>query len=154
MNEITLIRTNSENGEFRTLVALLDEDLRIKDGDEHAFFAQYNKIDKIKHVVVAYKNNVAIGCGAIKPYSEKIVEIKRMFVLPEHRGSGIAGKILAELERWAGELAFEECILETGKKQVEAVRLYRKCNYTLIPNYGQYQGVESSVCMSKKIQRI
>lgn len=154
MNEITLMRTNSENEEFRKLVALLDEDLRIKDGDEHAFFAQYNKIDKIKHVLVAYKNNVAIGCGAIKQYSEKVAEIKRMFVVPEHRGSGIAGKILAELERWAGELAFEECILETGKKQVEAVRLYRKCNYTLIPNYGQYQGVESSVCMSKKIQRI
>ncbi|MEO6589269.1 MAG: GNAT family N-acetyltransferase, partial [Pyrinomonadaceae bacterium] len=58
-------------------------------------------------------------------------------------------KILAELENWAKELNFSECILETGLKQPEAIRLYQKSGYETILNYGQYAGVENSVCMKK-----
>ncbi|PSR55373.1 GNAT family N-acetyltransferase [Adhaeribacter arboris] len=151
MIETTLFRTNSDNPDFQKLVALLDKDLAIRDGEEHAFYAQYNKIDAIKHTVVAYKNELPVGCGAIKQYAEHTTEVKRMFVLPEFRGQGIAEEILRELEQWAKELNFAECILETGKKQPEAIRLYQKAGYSLIPNYGQYQGVENSVCMLKKI---
>lgn len=146
-----IIRTDSSNPDFRALVVLLDQDLRIRDGEEHAFYATYNTLDKIGQVVVAYLDNRAVGCGAIKPYSGKIIEIKRMFVLPDCRGQGIAGTVLAELERWAAELCFAEAILETGKKQPEAIRLYEKSGYSLIPNYGQYQGIENSVCMSKRL---
>lgn len=148
---VRIIRTDSSNPDFRTLVVLLDQDLRIRDGEEHSFYATYNTLDKIGHVVVAYINNRAVGCGAIKPYSGQIVEIKRMFVLPDCRGQGIAGAVLAELERWAAELGFAEAILETGKKQPEAIRLYEKSGYLIIPNYGQYQGVENSVCMTKRL---
>jgi len=80
-----------------------------------------------------------------------VAEIKRMFVRPERRGRGIARSILSELETWAGELGFLECILETGLKQPEAIELYRKSGYETIPNYGQYEGVENSVCMRKSI---
>ncbi|QMU31225.1 GNAT family N-acetyltransferase [Adhaeribacter radiodurans] len=151
MTNTTLLRTDSDNPDFQKLVVLLDKDLAIRDGEEHAFYAQYNKINAIKHTVVAYKNNLAVGCGAIKPYTDQTTEVKRMFVLPEYRGQGIAGEILRELEQWAKELAFAECILETGKKQPEAIRLYQKSGYSLIPNYGQYVGVENSVCMLKKL---
>ena len=78
---ITLIRTNSDNPDFRRLVSLLDKELAVRDGDDHAFYAQFNKIDKIKHVVLAYKNNEAIGCGAIKQYDEGVMEVKRMYTL-------------------------------------------------------------------------
>jgi len=149
---INLVRTNSDNSDFRELVALLDQDLQIRDGDEHSFYAQFNKVDKIRHVVVAYEIEKAVGCGAFKKYSEGAAEIKRMFVRPENRGRGIAGKILTELETWAKELKFSECILETGVKQPEAIRLYKKSGYETIPSYGQYLNIENSVCMKKLIK--
>lgn len=148
---ISIVRTDSANPDFRKLVALLDQDLRIRDGEEHDFYAAFNKIDSLAHVVVAYRVQAAVGCGAIKQYSEQVVEIKRMFVLPEYRGQGIAGVVLSELETWADELGFLESILETGKKQPEAIRLYQKSGYSMIPNYGQYQGVDNSVCMKKTL---
>ena len=149
---ITLKRTDSENKNFVKLVALLDEDLQRRDGDEHPFFAQYNKIDNIKNVVLAYEDENPAGCGAIKKYNGNTVEIKRMFVLPEARGKGIATAVLIELENWARELNFSKCILETGKRQPEAIGLYKKSGYKIIPNYGQYQGIESSVCFEKEIE--
>lgn len=148
---IFLQRTNSNNPGFQNLVLLLDQDLAIRDGEDHAFYAQFNKVTSINHVVVAYKNNEAIGCGAFKLYEPAIAEIKRMFVLPQHRGQGIARFVLAELESWAKELHFTSCILETGMKQPEAIRLYQKSGYNIIPNYGQYTGVENSVCMQKDL---
>jgi len=146
-----LVRRNSDNSDFRELVALLDRDLQIRDGDEHSFYAQFNKINKIRHVVVAYEDGDAVGVGAIREYETGVAEIKRMFVRPERRGRGIAGEILAELEAWAQELGFTECILETGVKQPEAIRLYQKSGYETIPSYGQYLNVENSVCMKKSI---
>ncbi len=148
---IKLLRVDSDNEDFRALVRLLDADLAIRDGAEHAFYAQFNKIDKIRHVIVAYENEIAVGCGAFKDYENKTAEIKRMYVREENRGRGIAGKILAELEIWAKELNFSECILETGIKQPEAIRLYEKSGYEKIPSYGQYLNVENSVCMRKFI---
>ncbi len=146
-----LKRTNSDDPVFQKLVGLLDQDLKIRDGEEHAFYAQFNKIDKIKEAVVFYVGSTTVGCGAIKQYDEKTAEIKRMFVLPQFRGQGIAYLILKELELWAKELNYSNCILETGKKQTEAIRLYQKAGYSLIPNYGQYKNVENSICMIKII---
>jgi len=148
---ITIVRTTSDNQDFVRLVRLLDADLAIRDGEEHAFYAQFNKIDKLKHVVLAYENDIPVGCGAIKEYELKTVEVKRMYVLPESRNGGIATRVLSALEEWAGELSYARCILETGKKQPEAIALYKKNGYTPIPNYGQYANVENSVCFEKKI---
>jgi putative acetyltransferase len=148
---ITLTRTTSDNSDFRNLVVELDKDLKIRDGDEHAFFAQFNKIDMLQYVVVAYKNGESVGCGAIKPYDSQTMEVKRMYVPPDFRGQGIASIVLNELEAWTLELGKQKCILETGLKQPEAIGLYNKSNYTLIPNYGQYEGVASSVCFTKTL---
>ena len=146
---VELIRTDSGNPDFVELVRHLDADLSIRDGEDHSFFAQFNKIDKIRNVVVAYYNRLAVGCGAVKAYTNETGEIKRMFVLPEYRGRKIASQILSELEKWANELEFKQVILETGKAQPEAIGLYTKSGYQIIPNYGQYENVESSVCMQK-----
>lgn len=146
-----LIRTTSNNKDFKDLVVLLDHELKTRNGLAHPFFAQFNKIDKIKHVVLAYNDDKVVGCGALKQYSDDITEIKRMYVHPDFRGKGIALEILKELERWATELFFSECILETGKEHIDAVRLYEKSGYHLIPNYGQYEGIDNSICMRKII---
>ncbi len=148
---ITLIRTNSDNKDFQGLVIALDKDLKIRDGEDHSFFAQFNKIDSIKYVVLAYDGGKPIGCGAIKVYDATTMEVKRMYVPIEMRGQGIASLILQELEKWCKELHFEKCILETGKKQPEAIQLYKKNNYKIIANFGQYKNIENSVCFEKEL---
>jgi len=145
----TLVRTDSDHEDFKYLITFLDRELAERDGDEHAFYAQFNKVDAIKHVVVAYIKNEPVGCGSIKAFDDESVEIKRMYVANPQRRKGVAQEILAELEQWAAELGFEKCVLETGTKQPEAIALYQKLGYTIIPNYGQYAGVENSVCMQK-----
>lgn len=146
---ITLKRTSSDDLDFRDLVALLDHDLQGRDGEIHSFYAQFNKIDNIKEVVVVFIDDKAVGCGAFKTYDKTAAEIKRMFVKSNYRRRGIAQHILKELETWASELGYTACILETGKKQPEAIRLYQKTGYEIIPNYGQYKDIENSVCMRK-----
>jgi putative acetyltransferase len=146
-----LVRTTSENPDFRALVQLLDQDLAARDGAEHGFYAQFNTIVQLAHVVVAYKAGVPVGCGAFKPYGTDAVEIKRMFVQPTYRGQGVAQAVLSELEQWASALGYASCVLETGKRQPEAIRLYERSGYGHIPNYGQYVGIENSVCMQKAL---
>lgn len=149
---INIVRTNSDHPHFRALVELLDADLAIRDGEDHPFYAQFNKIDKIKYVVLAYENEKPLGCGAIKEYEAGTMEIKRMYVAPEGRNKGIASKILGHLESWAAELSYAKCILETGIMQPEAIGLYKKNGYKLIPNYGQYAGVQNSLCFEKQLK--
>lgn len=146
---ITLVKTDATHPDFRELVTLLDAHLEEKDGDEHPFFAQFNTLDAIKHAIVAYQGEAAVGCGAIKAYSDTVMEVKRMYVKPEVRGQGIASLVLASLEEWANALGYSETILETLKSQKYVVGMYLRNGYKIIPNYGQYQGVESSVCMRK-----
>jgi GNAT superfamily N-acetyltransferase len=146
-----IVRTNSKHPDFILLVKLLDADLAVSDGDEHAFYDQFNKIDHIKHAVVLYLENKPISCGAIKELNSEAMEVKRMYTLPNQRGNGYATLVLNELEKWTSELAYTKCILETGKKQPEAIALYKKNGYRQITNYGQYANIENSVCFQKEM---
>ena len=150
---IRIIRTNSDNQDFVQLVKHLDADLAERDGKDHSFYAQFNKIDQIKHVVLAYEDSKPVGCGAIKEYASDTMEIKRMYTSPDSRGKGIASRVLLELESWASELSYGKCILETGKKQPEAIGLYKKNGYKVIPNYGQYAEVDNSLCFEKYLKK-
>lgn len=149
---MNLIRTTSESLDFQKLVKQLDTYLAIMDGEEHAFYHQYNKIDMLKNCIIIFDNDEAIACGAIKELDSKSMEVKRMFTLSEKRGKGLASAILKELEVWSKELGYEKTVLETGKRQIEAVALYQKCGYKIIPNYGQYIGIENSVCFEKELK--
>lgn len=148
---ITIVRTQADNLDFMHLIQALDIDIAARDGEEHTFYAQFNKTDDIKHVLVAYKNDQAIGCGAFKAYQGSIAEIKRMYVSPEGRGKGIATKILIQLQQWAAENHFTSCILETGQRYPEAIALYLKNGFEITKNYGQYIGIEDSICFQKEI---
>lgn len=144
-------RTNSTDKDFQYLVSELDKDLAIRNGETNDFFAQFNKIDNLDKVIVAYIDNKPAGCGAMKEFNDNIIEIKRMFVPHEMRGKGIALAILQNLEKWAKELKYNKCVLETGDRMPEAIGLYKRSNYKVIPNYGQYKNVDSSVCFEKDI---
>lgn len=148
---LSYLKTTSEHHDFQKLTALFDEFLIDIDGDEKDFFAQFNQI-YIDNVIVCYENDIAVGCGAFKKSDTQVAEIKRMFVPIEHRGKGIAFKILSELEVWARELNHTSCILETSFKLEQAIDLYKKSGYRFISNYEPYIGVESSVCMQKVLK--
>ena len=148
---LTFLRTNSTHQDFISLVRNLDIELATIDGDEHSFYVQYNKIDKINHVIIAYENELPIACGAIKQFSENTMEVKRMYILAPYRGKGTASGVLIQLEKWAAEMNYSHCILETGIRQPDAIRLYGKNGYLPIPNYGQYAGVENSRCFEKAL---
>lgn len=148
---IEVVKTNSSNKDFIDLVTKLDEDLAIRDGDEHSFYAQFNFIDVIKYVIVLYSEDIPVACGAIKYFDEDTMEVKRMYVLDDFRGKGFATKVLIALEKWAIDLKYKKLILETGKKQPEAIQLYEKNGFSIIPNYGQYIGIDNSICFKKEI---
>ncbi|RNI38087.1 GNAT family N-acetyltransferase [Hanamia caeni] len=147
----TFNRVDSSHEDFKKLVLLLDEELAKRDGEEHAFYDQFNKIENINNVIVAYAGQQPVAAGAFKKFSPEAVEIKRMFVMPGFRRKGIAFQVLEQLENWAAGLGCSYCVLETGKKQPEAIALYKKSGYKVIPNYGQYKNVANSVCMRKEI---
>lgn len=146
----TLVRTDSSHPDFIHLVKLLDAYLAVIDGEEHGFYNQFNAVTHIRNVVLAVEDGIAVGCGGFK-IREQEAEIKRMFVSPDMRNKGVASTILKELEKWAGELSCTKCILETGKRQSEAIHLYTKNGYHLIPNFGQYIGMDNSVCFEKQL---
>ena len=146
---IQILRTNHENQDFINLVSLLDKELAETDGDEHTFYAQYNGVNTLDHVLVVYDEQGGIACGAFKKFNDHTVEIKRMYVKPESRNLQIAAQMLDQLEVWAKEVGYTRSILETGKRQVAAVGLYKKHTYQVISNYGQYIGVENSICFEK-----
>ncbi len=148
-----LIRTDSEHKGFQELVKKLDQTLAILDGDEHAYYHQFNSIDSLKNVVLIQTEGESVACGAFKHHENSCIEIKRMFTSEIHRGKGMAGMVLKELESWASELGYEQCILETGNKQLAAIQLYKKNKYHIIENYGQYKGKVNSICFKKNLNK-
>lgn len=143
-------RTDSSDIDFLNLVKALDQYLVFRDGEEHNYYVEYNQVGDLKNCVVLYLDNEAIGCGSIKPFDQDSMEIKRMFIKPDYRHKGYGAIVLKELEQWAKELGNKFTVLETGRRQIEAVNLYSK-SYEVIPNYGQYVGVENSICFKKKL---
>lgn len=148
---ITLVRTDSTNPDFVTLVRLLDAELLLRDGADNVFYSQFNKIDAIRYAIVAYLDEKPVGCGAFKVLDENTIEVKRMFTDEAARGKGVAKRVLKELEKWAAEEGYAVALLETGTRQPEAIAMYNNSGYSRIPNYGQYAGIENSVCFKKSI---
>lgn len=147
---ISLNRVSPEHQDFRQLIELLDKDLWDRYPQTQQFFATFNKIKLGANAIVAYYEDVPVGCGCYRATDEiTTVEIKRMFVKPEARGKGIAKAVLTALEHWAQEEGKSRAILETGTNQPEAISLYTKLGYELIDRYEPYVDSEESVCMAK-----
>lgn len=147
-----IIRTNSDNPDFRNLTGELDDELcRIYNTNKEDY-EEYNRIIGLPTVVLAYENGVAIACGCFKPFDARRIELKRMFVAPTFRGKGIASILVAELEKWGKELDYSAIILETGKGQPEAIALYRKLGYSDIPHFGEFPEESRSVCLGKRLK--
>ncbi|CAM2932454.1 GNAT family N-acetyltransferase [Flavobacterium frigoris] len=150
-NDIRISRTTSENTDFISLVAVLDESLWERYPELKWDYWGNNILEINPNVVVIYIDNKAVACGCFKKKNENTIEIKRMFVLPEARGKGFSQNILRELELLGVELGFSFSVLETLYKQTEAIGMYEKCGYAIVDNYEPYVGLKNSICMRKQI---
>jgi len=145
--------TDGYNKDFIALCHELDKFLNeLVGGEENrAKYIQYNKLDNIHDVVIAYDNYTPVGIASFKKYDDENAEVKRVFVIKEYRGKGISNELMKMLEQRAREKGFIYFILESGELLVSAMALYRKIGYKVIPNYGQYVDMKESVCMKKKL---
>lgn len=101
--------------------------------------------------LVGYDGARAVACGAVRRLNPNDAEIKRMYVDPSARGTGIGRKILAELESRARELGAKRIVLETGERQVEALALYESVGFLRIPRFGEYVDSPLSLCLAKEL---
>lgn len=145
--------TDGQDKDFIQLCHALDRFLNdLVGGEENrAQYIPYNALNDIHDVLVAYENNIPIGCASFKRYDDKSAEVKRVFVKEEYRGKQIGRQLMESLEQLAREKGYSCLILESGEPLVAAMRLYRSLGYTVIPNYGQYVNMSDSVCMEKKL---
>lgn len=146
-----LIRTDNKNPDFLYLIPLLDKDLRSRYQDLQDTYDKHNVIVNVDTVVIAYIDDQPAGCGCFKQFSDTAVEMKRMYVKPEFRRQGISSAILNELEQWASGMGYKDAVLETGNKQLEAIAMYEKLGYSIIPNYPPYENIPTSICMHKAL---
>ncbi|MGF2410984.1 MAG: nitrate reductase associated protein [Ferruginibacter sp.] len=151
MEQQTIKRTTSNDKDFQLLIKQLDHELWNELQEDQATYDQYNKVPDLNTVVLVYVNDQPAASGCFKKYNADTVEVKRMFVVKEHRGKGLSKTILAGLEDWAMEQGFKYALLETSIHFIPATTLYKKSGYTIIPNYDQYKGLEESVCMKKDL---
>lgn len=150
-NPPTLLYTDGKNKDFIALTNQLDQEFNERFGIIQQQFDEYNTLEDIHDVILIYDENHSIACGSFKRYDAFTAEIKRVFVRKEYRGKGLSKLLMQALEEKAIEKEYKYFILETGKPLVEALALYKSMGYVIIPNYGQYQGIEISVCMKKQI---
>lgn len=152
MNEkIKVVKTTSENPDFIFLIGTFDAYLWDRYPELKKDYWGNNIIEFNANVLIVYLDEKPVACGCFKKYNEKSVELKRMFVLPEARGLGLAQLVIKELEEEAKNQGFEVLILETLYKQIEAINLYQKTGFKIVENYEPYVGLLNSVCMSKSI---
>jgi putative acetyltransferase len=151
--EIRIRRESPNSPAAKLLIKRLDEDLlgRYPLQFIHGL-RPVDAEDPGLYFVIAYAGDEAAGCGALRPLAPGAGEIKRMFVLPEHRGKGVARAILADLEARALESGYGSVRLETGTRQPEAIALYKSAGYAGILKFGEYADNPMSVCFEKKLR--
>lgn len=151
---IIIKRTTTDNPDFSSLIELLDKDLWNRYPETQQNFVAFNVVKLNAMAIVAYDGDCAVGCGCYRfTENESIVEIKRMYVKEEVRGTGIAKSIVSELEVWALEEGKISAVLETGINQPEAIALYKKLGYEQIANYEPYVNNKESICMGKDLSK-
>ncbi len=134
------------------LIALLDQELLGEYAPEHMHTVDFEPFHRTGGVfVVAYDTKTPIGCGALRPITEKEIELKRMYVVESHRGRGLARQILRFLEDKARQLGFLKLLLETGDEQRAAISLYESSGYHRTKAFGEYVDSPRSICFSKEL---
>lgn len=153
-NIMRYLLTDGNNQDFIQLCGLLDDFLNEIAGGEanRSQYVQYNKLNNIKDVVLAYDGDVPVGCASFKFFEEGTAEVKRVFVKEAYRGQGISKQLMSTLESYAIYKGFRRLVLETGKALPVASKMYERIGYSIIDNYGPYINMKESICMGKDLQ--
>lgn len=147
----SLIRTDGNHPGFLELIQYLDKELRSYESDHDEIYITQNVVPENVYVTQIMQGDQAVGCACLRDYKDGDIELKRMYVLPGHRGKGLSLRILEDLEQWARDLGRNRIILETGSILDKAVSLYKSAGYERIDNYGQYKDIDESICFAKKV---
>jgi len=107
--------------------------------------------DDITAFFVAFDGEKPVGCGGLRELDSTEAEIKRMFVDPSSRGTGVSTALLARLEQFGRERGYRRLVLETGDQQPDAIRFYTREGYERIPNFGYYTDSTLSLCFAKQL---
>ena len=156
MHELSLAITAEpfDSSDARRLVAALDAALSELYKPEQRFGPNL-KAEQLAGgrgtFLVARDGGRAVGCGAIRLIDSTTAEVKRMYVEPDQRGSGVGWKVLTALEAAAAKLGVRRLVLETGVYQDAAITLYRRAGYVQVDCWGEYGTSPTSVCYEKDI---
>lgn len=137
--------------DFRFLAAKLDEYYFELVGDIQLRYAEPNRPENMNALAVVYENGQSIACGAWKAVDAHTAEIKRIYVLPEHRRKGAATLLIRELEADAAKAGYRKLILETATSTADSRNLYLSLGYTQTDYYGSPAGAENCLCFHKEI---
>lgn len=146
-----LLRTSNQDEQFVALTRQLDDELRQRYGELQDLYAPHNRLDRIDTALLGVAEGQAVACGCFKRLDAQRAEVKRMFVHPQWRRRGYSEQLLRALEAWARELGVQQLLLETGRRQPEAIALYHKLGFTPIAGYGPYVSLGNSLCMAKSL---
>lgn len=138
-----------ENPEFSALTAQLDAYYLSLVGDVHLRYAPVNQPHLFATRVVAYETGKAIACGCWKDVAPDTAEIKRIYVLPQHRRHGAARQIIAALESDIAAAGKRRILLETARSTADSEALYLALGYREIDYYGSPAGAENCRCFEK-----
>src|SRR6516225_11393898 len=104
---------------------------------------------------LARLNDVAVGCGGVAFFTD-FAEVKRMYVRDVARGRGVAQALLARIEKEARDAGFAVLKLETGMRQIAALRFYERAGFRQCAAFGAYatmapEAVATSVFLQKQL---
>jgi putative acetyltransferase len=153
MDNFSIIKVDPINSQNALeLIRELDNELLQRYPGERVHTLDLTKVSEGNAIfLVGYLEGRPIACGSICKLDAQTGEIKRVFVRPEARGLGLSKLMLVRLEKEALEMDFKVLRLETGRRQPEALGLYRQSGYYDIPKYGEYVDDPHSVCMEKNL---
>ena len=153
MNEIDYRWTDGYDKDFQLFYIKTEEYYsKIVGGTEkRSGFIPHNLSESISDVLIARLDDIPVGCTGLKPYSDRDVEIKRVWVEPNYRGRHIATEMMNIIENKAREMGFSRAILQTRSIMMDAVSLYKERGYELIENYPPYDKLDGAMCMALKL---
>ena len=147
--EVRIVPTDSVD--YAVLAQKLDDYYFEIVGPVQARYAEVNKPHNMNAICVVYENEQPIACGAWKKIDDETAEIKRIYVLPEHRRKGAASMIVKAMEADAAKTGRHCFILETARTTADSASLYLSLGYHEIDYYGSPAGAENCRCFKKEI---